>query len=624
MLKVNFDSHKGDYLDYLIPFTKYVIASGRIAITPQTVSDAIAAEFGLEIPLFVTEKVLKRLVKRKTLKREDNVFLLQSVISTETFEERRNSIKRDYQQVCNALCEYVSQNFQVKISEDDAAYGVFKCIEHFSIEYLQSFRNGRPLGSVSFDSNIRLEYFASHFIKAISQSQSHLFASLVNLAKGKMLSNALLCDDLTSTSSKFQSVTFFVDSPLLLRLLDLDSPEHNRTAIELHDALKALKGEVKVFRHSVLEAENVLFNASERFSDPRQVSGIVPELRKRGWNGSDLQMFAANLEGHVEKLNIPIENAPHYDPKFQIDEAALEKELSDRLNYRNPKAAAVDVNSVRSIYALRRGTEPTCIEKSRAVFVTHNPNFSRVSFEFGRTLHSSIRVPAVITDYSLLNLAWLKSPLRSDDLPAIQLVSNCAAALEPTVPLWDRYLDEVEKLRLNGNISADDHQLLRYSPIVRGELMDLTVGSELQLSTDTVSTILKRAKDNLTQEKDIEIAALKNLIDSENESKVNAKEKLFRKAKKESEVATRTMFVLISVLIAVVSVVSGLKSIENTIIGSIVTGLGLVLSIISSVFGFSAHSFVEGIRINLFNRRFKSLCELVGISYSESDRIENL
>ena len=127
----------------------------------------------------------------------------------------------------------------------------------------------------------------------------------------------------------------------------------------------------------------------------------------------------------------------------------------------NPRALEYDVNSVRSIYALRHGKTPARLEDAGVILVTSNSALARATFEYGREHESSRAVSAVMTHFSLANVAWLKAPLKAPDLPELEVIAACYAALEPAPPLWNRYANEIDKLRALGGMSADDHQLLR-------------------------------------------------------------------------------------------------------------------------------------------------------------------
>jgi len=218
--------------------------------------------------------------------------------------------------------------------------------------------------------------------------------------------------------------------------------------------------------------------------------------------------------------------------------------LEEGISYGNPRAVDYDVNSIRSIYGLRRGKQPHRLEDAGAVLVTSNSALARAAYEYGKEHEATREVSAVITSFSLANLAWLKAPLGSPDLPRFEIIAACYAAMNPPDALWSAYLAEIDKLKELGDISARDHELLRFSLRARDELMNLTLGSEEAFSERTVSQILERVQSEITAEKDAllekqlsEHKAETERIAKEAEARIEAERARFLSAKAELEEA---------------------------------------------------------------------------------------
>lgn len=105
-----------------------------------------------------------------------------------------------------------------------------------------------------------------------------------------------------------------------------------------------------------------------------------------------------------------------------------------------------------------------------------------------------------MTDYALMNLLWLKQPLRAPDLPWRRVVADCFAATQPDEQLWESFVSEIEKLERQNRITADDYYLLRYSIEAKTSLMDLTLGREETFKEGTVLDILSRAREKVKRE----------------------------------------------------------------------------------------------------------------------------
>ena len=174
--------------------------------------------------------------------------------------------------------------------------------------------------------------------------------------------------------------------------------------------------------------------------------------------------------------------------------------LEDEIYYHNPRAKEYDINSVRSIYTIRANKFAPSLEKARAVFVTSNAAFAKAAWEYGQQNESAQDVSVVISDFSLANVAWLKAPMGAPSIPRTQLLALSYAALEPSSALLGKYLKEVDRLEMQGTITAHDHQLLRSSPLVYNELMHLTLGDDTSFTGQTVTQTLERVSNEIKKE----------------------------------------------------------------------------------------------------------------------------
>jgi hypothetical protein len=502
MLKVNSDVEGRDYADYIVPFIGFVLNTEKP--DPVTAADtqiSLKREFGLNIPQYPTEYVLHRLADRKYLRRENHAYHPVKPIPTNDIESRRESLRQQLQDVVDALREFAASRQALNWSPNEAQDALLSYLRRFSIECLKTYTHGSPLPDTEPLAQREL-LTVNLFVKMIHADDKTKFESFVALVKGHMLANALVCSDLKSITRDFGSLVFYFDTPLVLRLLGLEAEARATAAAELVELLQRLKGHCAIFEHTLEETKGVIDGAERHLDDPAARGRVIEEMRRRGMQKSDLRLMSGRLEQTLKDKGIGRRATPKYDSHstYQISEALLEDAIRDEVEYLNPRALHYDINSVRSIYALRRGRAPARLEDSGAVLVTSNSALARATFQYGREHESSREVSAVITDFSLANVAWLKAPLKAPDLPEVEVMASCYAALEPSAPLWNKYVTEIDKLKALGNISADDHQLLRHSPPARTELVDLTGGSEQAFNPGTVNEILERVKAELRAE----------------------------------------------------------------------------------------------------------------------------
>lgn len=501
MLKVNLDTQERDYLDYLVPFVIHVLSTYRPdPLTDAGVRGLLLTEFRLTLPVRAVQLVLRRLAKRNFLERSHGVYHLKTELPATQIPSRRAEAERHITHVVDSLCIYAKSKFDTTWSSDEATSAVTAFLAHFSIECLRAHTHGTAIPKVS--GGPRGLFITCSFIRDAHASNTDLFESVVVFVKGFMLSNALFCPDLESIQLKYGSVTFYLDTPLVLRLLQLQGDEEFAVTTEVVDLVRRLQGTIAIFEHTAEEVHHVIRGCEDHQDDPEATGPIIREMRRLGRTRSDLILLRGRLNDLYGKLHITRMPTPSHDPAFQIDEAILQSAIEDEIDYLNPKALLYDIKSIRSIYTLRRGLAPVRLEDAGAVLVTSNAALAQAAFYFGREHEASREVSSVITDFSLANTAWLKAPLGAPELPARETLAICYGAMAPGENLWARYIQEIDKLKEFGKLTAQDHAMLRHSLHARNELMDLTLGNEAALTAGTISQILERVKKELVKEQE--------------------------------------------------------------------------------------------------------------------------
>lgn len=499
ILRVNIEQGR-DYLDYLRPFILHVLAEHDIdPITENTVNRCLREQFGLEIPDRTIEIVLKRISKGHSIKREHGGYRTIGDIPESHLVQKQSEAERHINAVLNGLLQF-SQGTTNPIDDlEKAVVAICAFLAEFDITCLRAYLRGTaiPQLDMTHQSDVVL---VSRYVQHLQQTAPERFDSLLILVQGHMLANALLCPDLQNISQTYKQVEFYLDTPLLLHILGLEGPAKEIASRELIELLGNLGGKASAFSHTFLELQGVLRGVATSLNSPGGHGLIVHEARKRGITRSDLLLLSESLEEELKQVGVTVEVSPLYIEAFQIDEVAFEQMLIDEVSYNNPRAREHDINSVRSVYAIRRNRFVTTIEKAHAIFVTSNTSFAKAAWDFGQKHRSTSNVSSVITNFSLANMAWLKAPLGAPSIPKTQMLAIAYAALQPSTQLLNKYMAEIDRLEAQGKISERDHQVLRSSPLAHDELMSLTLGEDAALSEETVSRTLERVSSEIKRE----------------------------------------------------------------------------------------------------------------------------
>jgi len=516
ILKVDIDERHRNYLDYLAQFVLSVLASHRPDfVTDTKVAELLKEDFGLMVPTKAVQHVLRKLARDGHVRKEHEAFYPAANLPEVDIAAKRLVAASQIQRVFDALCKFsLSIQPEAPWSDADASKAVLGFLARFTVDCLKSYVFNTALPRVP-DTGSKELYIVSRFLQQCHKEDRSLFEDFIVLVKGQMYANALTCPDLESLEKKFDHVSFYLDTPLILSLLGLQGEGLRQAAEELTTLVRDLKGSLGVFSHTLEEARGVLRYAARNFDSPQVTSRILREMRNSGVTLSDLFVYIDQLAERLSSFHIRVKATPEYESDFQIDETTFHNVLEDEIRYQGDHALRNDINSVRSIYVLRRGVSPARLEDAFAVFVTPNPALARVAFEFGKTHNSSKEVSSVITDYSLANVAWLKAPMRRPSLPEKETLALCYAALEPSKVLFRKYVEMMEQLRSTGNISEQDHAILRLSPVAQRELMDVTLGDEKALTGVGLKEVLNRVKESLVDEQKALAAADRAIVEDQ-------------------------------------------------------------------------------------------------------------
>ncbi len=502
-----------DYLDYLQGF---VVESLRRmdgeAVDAVRLKEAVQAEFGLAIPAATYSIYLKRLVKEGVVAPiGDGVqYRLKSLPAT-TFGNDRVAAKAQITEVTEELAAFAYHKYSLKWDDLLSSSAVADFLRKYSIDFLKYAELKSPLPqAVSVTESTA--YVVASFVMNAAQEKPGLFQSVKVLVQSHILSNALMCPDLEKTTRGFNGVHFMVDTRFMIKALDLESSVDSENAKTLLAAIRKLKGVVCIFPETKDELRTVLKAIIRGMQNSAGRGPVYRELLKRRRGVADVILAERNLDAALAALSISVMPSPSYGEdtyKFQIDEAELRDEIEAEIDYISDKAADHDTRVVRHTFALRKGRHVSSIEDAGYVFLTTNSALSRAAFYYERNNSKGWIFPAVVTDYHLSHLAWLKSPMEVQDLPRVEILANCYATMRPHETIWNRYLEEVARLKAQNIVSEMEHEVLRFSLNAPDELMAVTRGDVEGVTLGNVHIILERLEKTYAAEKEQKLAQVR-------------------------------------------------------------------------------------------------------------------
>lgn len=502
-INVTWETNHASYVDNFVPFVLEIL---RLSSDPKEaleIRESVSTLFGLDFPTNVIKSLIDRGVRRRKIVKvqHSQKFRLDAGVAVTLPDISRNQAdsRRMQNSLVNSLVSFASERFELKWAVESADQALLQYIEQHVLPLLVSSVKGAPYSSAeaaASDSG----YVISSFIAHVFENDPQTFGYLDQMIKGSMLAAALYVETRGQVARRFRDTKLYLDAPICLRALGHEGPEAREAVVAMLGLARGQGAELSCFEHTLKEMRGILRGArtslGRTLGAESYLRGVSRHYRESGGTPSDLDLAIESLERDIQALRIQIVPTPEHTILYGIDEDEFEEVLQATVGYRERSTLRVDLDSLSAIHRIRQGRSSDKFETCRAVLITDNYNLvkaSRLFFDSGRH-----EWPLAMLDNAATTLLWIKEPTSAPELPRRQVIADCYAALAPSASLWDRLLEEVDRLDKRGAIDSDAVALLQYSREAQHAIMDVTYGEPRNISEASVSVALGRARAAVT------------------------------------------------------------------------------------------------------------------------------
>ena len=458
LLETMWKSRKQDLVDLISPFVFYSVAktcSPHEKIIKKNVRKRIRTEFGYkDLPVSIIEQVFTR--NPRLFQKNGDSFYLQTSLDShvQEIDNRRVECDEKLKNLGRQIAEYLSLHMRNRkeYTQEEGA------------KFLQLFfsKHGAYLGADKLEEHLdeikqyEVDYNIAKFIFEKKDARDSEYKNIIDLVKGYFLRSAIYLQGENGEliGNTYDSVSFYYDTPYLLRLLGYKTTEDEESARELHNALKGQNAKFFYFPQTRKEIEGIL-NAYQR--DIGRWSYVTLEgLDAQNYRPSDVERIKQNWENRLrEEFDISIVDKPQYSGECNvIDEDDLKTELEKRVLWHTNTSRDADIESSVSIHMLRNGNESNSIEKAGHVFVTTNSSLAKALSYYYKNKINADAFPLLITDTDLSALTWIKCG-STNDLPELDLLRNAYVATQPTAEMLDKFSDVLDRMQGEGKVTEE-------------------------------------------------------------------------------------------------------------------------------------------------------------------------
>lgn len=324
------------------------------------------------------------------------------------------------------------------------------------------------------------DYLVAAFILHVADNAPVVFDSISQISYGALIADAvagLAVPERREENKKGLRLVF--DAPLLLDILDLNSPMHKEYASGLLAIANEAGLMLATFDHSIEEMRQTIQATLEASARGLGHGPMAHRLRTEPGKRLSAIVTRDRLREKIEELGVTILRAETYRearyskwfPEERLD--AVRNAIGDL--HENLEARIRDAESVAAVARLKgaRGDAESLFDAG-TIFVTRNSVLAkRVNRFLSRGRTGPRPTFTIATDGQVAGVLWFVGGMRGVELSRRRLIANCSAAVLPKRELISRIASTLEGIEPS---LRDEFQALMADARASLCIMRLTAG----------------------------------------------------------------------------------------------------------------------------------------------------
>lgn len=374
--------------------------------TAQDIQEIIKQEYGIDVPIIIVRKLIASVLTSLS-RREKNELKAQSFENGNSFQLTQYSFTnlekkykkglRDTSKLEMAFAQYLTSE-QI----DATTFPTFSDFLDKNKREIASFFKGN--GSLKRDDVEQTYLYHVQFLEYIDTSNDELFQIAEQLYLGTIVAGFLESGVDLETHFASKEV-YYLDTPLILRALNLQKEEETRPALELLDLIRNTGGTIKVLSVTLNELQEVISNAIDSYNKKQPITTINDACVRLGKNKTWLINICAKIENYVyQTLEVSTENIP----TFLLEKFKASPDVKALQDTRQKEGNAFhDVVAYLFVRAQRNATIHS-FQKGKYWFVTTNYDLLLFNKE-----HAPVTgITEIVLPDALTSMLWLKDPVK--------------------------------------------------------------------------------------------------------------------------------------------------------------------------------------------------------------------
>lgn len=422
----NNDSMKMGRLGFFYPLVLSAIeAQGAKGFKDLAIQKTIQLRSGILLPLPVVMELIK-LAQREGLlghSKESKTYFLSNKVEFPQIAStsEQDKIAEDIDNLVSSQIEFASSK-NLTLEKDEAISGLVDFLTVYAGLKVVKPRDDSPWN----------ESLAACFIQSIKDPVQQ--EVIDNLTKGAVLYGAAFVKDFRNEKElTFSNTTVYLDTPVVLALLNYCEDSEGQFASEAVDLIRGAGAKISVYESTVDEVKNILTNSYNSFQNPKYWLDyeINRMISQQGITQGDLWERIMTLEADIESLGVNIARNPDAPLDYPIDINKLVAAISDKDGSSDSTRVKYDEKSIASIAIERRGNDKRSLFNCVSVMVTTAYSSVRSIVKWWRNDEDNIGVPPLMGLREVANSCWLIHPNEDISIRS-SVLAACSSLMKPS------------------------------------------------------------------------------------------------------------------------------------------------------------------------------------------------
>lgn len=526
-----------DYLSTFLPFiATLALKKNYVTIDIGVVVKEFKDEYGISIPRAPMQSILSKTVSSGLISCSQDGRYLPVIPEMQklSFLCKQGESNSKIEIILNCFIEFVAQKHNVIIDLSEAVDIFVSFLDEYSPRTISGEYNNAEKEQVASNKNL---YLMGEFIQSTVKTNFSLFETIRKLSMAYLITTALTYDEpVESRTKELSELTIYLDTPIILRLLGLQTEELELAYKEMFQNFKTtINPTFMIFQHTFDEISGIIADCSNWIDNaaynPIYANPALLNFIKRQFSKTQVELYRATLENRLKDMNIEIDNKEYYHlvhKSAQIDVSVLKEKLIEAYTKNNPNydisrnnnSIDYDIRSIENVVKLWGTRSSSSYNRLGYLFITTNSTLAYVSRKFTSEYwwDSKNHKTPCITDYYLGTMVWLSTSAdKIENVSKLKLLADCSAATTLSREVMEKFSHELEKLQHTKGIKNSDFLLLRKFAYEKNYLQNLTLNEEIAFKDDILDQLLEDIKADIQKplietirEKESQIDGLKS------------------------------------------------------------------------------------------------------------------